>query len=65
MALLSMAAVSCTVKEVALEEAPTKVLTLGASVNQTKAAISDNGAFTWQAKISAMSQSILPVRTRS
>lgn len=50
MALLSMAAVSCTVKEVALEEAPTKVLTLGASVNQTKAAISDNGAFTWQAK---------------
>ncbi len=45
-----MAAVSCTVKEVALEQAPTKVLTLGASVNQTKAAISDNGAFTWQAK---------------
>ncbi|MBR6246975.1 MAG: hypothetical protein IKR15_06430 [Bacteroidales bacterium] len=50
MALLSMAAVSCSIKEVAFEQAPEagNTVILGASVEQTKAAISDAGAFSWQ-----------------
>ena len=45
-----MAAVSCSIKEVAFEQAPEagNTVILGASVEQTKAAISDAGAFSWQ-----------------
>ena len=51
MALLSMAAVSCSVEKEAPEQAPAgrNLVTLGATVDQTKAAISNDAVFSWQA----------------
>ena len=51
LALLSIGAVSCTMEKDAPEQAPVadNMVVLGATLPQTKAAISDEGAFTWQA----------------
>lgn len=48
--MLSFAVVSCTMEKVAPENVPSesKVVVLGATLPQTKAAISEDGAFTWQ-----------------
>ena len=51
MALLSIAVVSCTMEKAAPVEVPVngRIVTLGATISDTKAAISDEGKFTWQA----------------
>ncbi|MBR1872852.1 MAG: hypothetical protein IJ795_06575 [Bacteroidales bacterium] len=50
LALLSIGAVSCTMETAAPEQAPVadNMVILGATVPQTKAAVSDEGAFSWQ-----------------
>ena len=51
MAILSLGALSCTRELNAPEQVPggAQVVTLGAALDQTKAAISDNAVFSWQA----------------